>query len=716
MSILSLSPEMVSTLKNPDFSSKNLQILIKAAWKLVKQLEMLQNENISVEAFSTASNSNVSRNLNATSRYETSAEDINIPIEMQNMRAVKEMLINIQDLVDSFCAKSSKFLNAELQQLGDKELATLASLTAVERLEIPDHSRMNAKAEMLSPLIDVSIALNPNAESSFQGQYGRAVNVLLRKEVSAMCKELRRQVLESQPLPEHGLLSKKSDPVRTLERINSKSLSSRGMSLNMNTFVNSNTNSSFAEKYGHGTKQAVSADQAFDLLASLIFPLFTQEAEIAQKVFKKSSTTVSILHRDIFYGIEDQIVELIEVLSKAPRNASSLAMIGTSLHWQYRLCHATEAQVLLEMLKRFENVTKHIWYSFVQIQIDAIRKFDGKSSMIGKIRNVHVIPCVVNLEALVSKIESMVMDCRHRDNTISVSSRYCSNLEDIPETRKYLETDLELASSKNKTLHFPSPFASTISDLSQTAGSRSPQSPISCSTQEKIKSGDVVRNIADEFYDKALSACIQSIEAVAALDPKHSPRLRLENYSFLRACFQQLPTSHSKSLQHFRKKISHGRNDSMAEYLQQQIQSLKLDGIFALKDYIIASTHQTKGHDENSENYTSEDAPQRIDPPPISVEDAHDAVVAACQGLDKHIMTVHQRLQKHFSTSSPYLFDVVWDQLERQCVQNYEALLHLLPKWTGDDTLSTLVPSPSEITGYFAAASSAATVVSNTSP
>lgn len=169
------------------------------------------------------------------------------------------------------------------------------------------------------------------------------------------------------------------------------------------------------------------------------------------------------------------------------------------------------------------------------------------------------------------------------------------------------------------------------------------------------KPGAALRLLADSLYERILHAAIAAVEAHAAADAKHGPRLKLENYSFLRLSLQGLPLGQTDVLNKYCSVAASSRNTALSNYVDQMLDNIKFDKVMRLGAPL--SDQQSK---------------------PFSTNEVQQILVTAAAGLDKKLAIVKQRLQKHFGSSSPYLMDVVWERFETKCCRAWEDAIKLV--------------------------------------
>ena len=767
---LTLSPETQSALRNPTLGSHQLDAIVSAAWDLWRHIQFIRDEidgSGSVPSFPLASRESRFGGGDAA-RVDKSGKDVSvevgdrrpshrsIPADMKNMLAVQELQKGMLELSENFVESATRFLRTEIQCLADQELVTFGSLSAQEKLERPDHRRMHAKATRLASLTDVVVALMPQHGPLFRSQYCGVVNGLLRKEVAAMCKELRRQATESSTDPEMDLVTKKSDSIRTLERIHSMQATPRADVRQLSSLKRLQKSVSSIDRSIAIKLSSMSSDEAFECLASRFFPVLFDEAEMASKLFERHADVLSaddkeemvVWMRDLFHGIEKQVEEFVDALCKSSKAISSLHMLGTCLYWigKAKLSTTGRACSILPMLQRWGDSIKVIWDNFIQSKIEAIRKFDGKSSMSGAIRNVHVIPFVVNMEAFLSKMDYMVSEWKRKDGFSSPRMMISESTQGSRDAEGSAAGDAQRPSNIGQVLAprgndnksgselQPSPFASRFHDSLQGTDASASLSMTESPNQHVFEEsrghepiapftspGASLKAIAEACYEQLLSSTIDSIENHAAVDSKHSPRLRIENYAFLRLSLQKLPSGDSPVLQKYKRKVAEKRNAAVSEYVKQQIKNMKLESLFAMKNALLPGrdTEPTakKAHDDgesSASNLAYQHSSQHVECPTASMEELVDALAAVSQGLEKRILSVRQRILKHFASSSPYLIEVVWDQVQRECVQNWDAAMQLFHH--KPEMLSPVIPSSTDFVSFFTLAKTEAPSVEGVSP
>jgi len=103
----------------------------------------------------------------------------------------------MQDMAKTFLHRATDYLEAEFRGIADGAVAAAGNLSPVDRLKQPNHVPIHATAKQLAPLLEVVVAMRPGALTPLRGHYCKAVNNLLKQEVTGAAKELVRQVTAS---------------------------------------------------------------------------------------------------------------------------------------------------------------------------------------------------------------------------------------------------------------------------------------------------------------------------------------------------------------------------------------------------------------------------------------------------------------------------------------------------------------------------------------
>jgi len=167
-----------------------------------------------------------------------------------------------------------------------------------------------------------------------------------------------------------------------------------------------------------------------------------------------------------------------------------------------------------------------------------------------------------------------------------------------------------------------------------------------------------IRSLADAFYKQVVQAIVNAVEAHAAVDAKHGPRVQMENYAFLRLSLQGLPLSNSPVLHTFCSEAASRRNAAVVAYVDQLAASAKLVPVLQLSAQL-GMTGGNTCHDGTAGGTAGDGdfAAQKM-----SASEAKQVVSAASVGLEKRLARARQRVVKHFGGSSPYLITVVWER------------------------------------------------------
>ncbi len=709
-------------------SSTALDQAIGAAWDLHRHLMIVSAETpaaaaSAAAAFNTKAPSSfrnyssgiggvtggASLNRSASAAAAASRLPLFISPRLQSMNAVATRKRCMQDLAKDFLHRATDLLEREYSHVADGLVKVVAALPSGDRLRIPSHTQqIHTRAAQLKSLLEVVVSMRPGAAGTLQSYYCKSVNTLLRKEITGAIKDLLKQsgsgsggssgigsIKSSSSVaagatvePDFGL--KSTDSIKTLERICSTtpartaSESAVGLRGGHHRRRSSLTGVDGKEIGAPFTKPL---EECYESLVATFFPLLTTEVEKCLELVclsedeQRDSTArnaVSLL----LSGIPEAILSFLDTL-RSPKVLPCLAMLATTLHWQAKLSTSSKpSPAVTEILKQCERKLRAVWETYVADSVAAIQHYDGKSSM-GGYSSVHVLPFIVNLEAVASRIEGIVTDWIQRDAASSTSrSRSPSpTKEPSQKTKSELLGVVKSPSASHGALK-PSPFealetsSTTSSSFTAATSSGIVTSPSSekqtllsrgGSSMVALTPAAAVRALADSLYNQVLEAMLVSVEVHAAHDAKHAPRIKLENYSFLRLSLQGLPLAQAPILQKKCSEAANLRNTALAACVEQQLEILKLDKLVHLSGQLA---------EMGASGISPADAVNRLH---WTSADARQAISAAASGLDKRFATARQKLHKHLGSSSPYLIDVVWERTGVRCGQAWEDLEQRLP-------------------------------------
>lgn len=282
-------------------------------------------------------------------------------------------------------------------------------------------------------------------------------------------------------------------------------------------------------------------------------------------------------------------------------------------------------------------------------------RYDGKSGMSGGIKGMHMLPFVVNFEAVAGRVEELAAQVAQRYGPSPQQAKQSSHLRPSPfESSHAEEQDSSAApagsNAADKAAEAPlDPGALRIGEPpgdSANAGAASGASPITAidgppqQQQQQSQPSAAVRGMADSLYEQVLTAIVAALEHHAGSDAKHGPRLRLENFAFLQLCLQALSsganhTARSPVLQRHCTAAAAQRAAALRGYTDQQLEQLKLGSVVQVAQQVQRGEQVEAG-------------------------EVRQAVAAAAPGLEKRLVAVRQRLQKHFAATSSSLIDVAW--------------------------------------------------------
>lgn len=710
-----------------------LEQAISAAWDLHKHLLIVSAETPAATASAAAAFNNNAPSFssflskssnpmvmsgsvsNNPSRSASAAAASRLPFfispRLQSMSAVLTRKRYMQDLAKNFLHRATDLLKREYSHIADGLVKLVAALPAGDRLRIPVHTQLHTRAAELKSLMEVVVAMRPGAAAPLQSCYCKSVNALLRKEISGAIKDLIKQAAagtsgsigslkNNNPVagvavePDFGL--KSTDSIKTLERICS-STPARTASEPAVVGGRGGHHRRRSSLTGGGAdgKEVVSfarpLEDCFESLVSTFFPVLTTEVEKCLELVclcqeekqRDPSTARNEAISTLLSGIAEAILSFLDTL-RAPKVLPCLAMIATTLHWQAKLAGVSASAAVCDILKQCERKLRSIWDAYVADSVTAIQHYDGKSGM-GGYSSVHVLPFVINLEAVASRIEKIVTDWIQRDLSSSNSRSRSPSPHKEPtlsqKNKGNKDSNAQLASVENPVAApaalKPSPFEAMDQNSTSVAGIAAPSNQSSSSSQHislsrggsmvAITPAAAVRALADSLYNQVLDAMLASVESHAAHDVKHAPRIKLENYSFLRLSLQGLPLSQAPVLQKKCSEAATLRNTALAACVEQQLEILKLDKLVHLAGQLA---------EFGASGISPSEAGARLQ---WTSADARQAVSAAASGLDKRFSTARQKLHKHLGASSPYLIDVVWERTGVRCGQAWEDLEQRLP-------------------------------------
>ena len=620
-----------------------------------------------------------------------------ISTQMQKMKVVQARRRYMQELANEFLQRANDYLGREYSHIADVIVASMASQAGGDRLRPPPHATVHARATQLKPLLDVVTALRPAAAGALHAQYAKAINALLKREIVGAVKELQRQMTMMGSSSSSGMESDFSmrtvDSIRALERLH---ISPDPSGNSISSFVSPTRSRSGhhrrgSESAGTGSRELGRAiEDSFDALIGNFFPVMTKEVEKCLELVcggvSEDNPTGRAATYALLLSIPEAIFGFLESV-KPPKVLPVFGMVGTTLHWQAKLRGRPGSVAVCDILRQCEQKLRGIWAEYIASSVAAIQAFDPKSAMSGSnARAVHVLPFVVLFESVADKLETSIADWTQRDGPLPSSNNPMGSSTAVGGLPPRVPSNLSLPGSNNITpttgLLPVSPFQSTPGSIQSTAvktggalttptngptesGGKNVVFPSDGSSPVGamlIRPSAAVRAMADVLYAQILDAMQLAIESHASMNPKHGPRVKLENYSFLRLSLQGLPLAQAPVLQKKWQEAASLRNVALAANVEQQLEVLKLDRLVQLGGQLAEMAASGLGPAE---------AKARL---AWSAIEARQAIAAANAGLDKRMQTARQKLQKHLGSSSPYLVDVVWDRVEVRCVQGWEEL------------------------------------------
>lgn len=413
--------------------------------------------------------------------------------------------------------------------------------------------------------------------------------------------------------------------------------------------------------------------EASELFIATFFPVLAQEVQACNALFivpegAQDGGEEAAAHA-LLAGIPEAAALLIDTV-KPSKALPCLGMVGTVLYWQAKLSTQPGGGPVCTILQDCERKLRALWEAYTNERVLAIQKFDGKSALGGP-SSVHVLPFVVNLEAVASRVDNIVMEWAQREGAAAATA---------PVQTQTAPSDQSNAGTTRRLSPFESDAGS--GDL----GLKLPAVPAGVAPASFAKA---VTSMAEAFFRRVLDAMVEAIEAHAGGDPKHGPRVRLENYAFMRLTLQGFSASSSPVLHKYCSEAASRRNTAVAAYVENLVEEAKLTPALHLASQLMQQV---------GAGVPAAEAPSRLD---MSPGEARQVASAAGTGLEKRLVGVRQRISKQMASSSPYLVDVVWERLEVRCTRAWEDLEKLVPVCFGGLSIQ---PKAAELQNMFATA------------
>lgn len=348
-----------------------------------------------------------------------------------------------------------------------------------------------------------------------------------------------------------------------------------------------------------------------DILARFV-PMLTKEISILNAIVDKVPTTLSAFNAvdSLLTGVNARFSDFISSVTSS-NVISCLGISATLSEWKGKVKPQEHSQFVLALIDSFQLICQDHWNSFRQEICKAIKKQEHGPIIRGG-SSIHIIPFIVNFEAIAMRIESSVGEWLVKDGSIVQSTR------NVVPTR-----------GKDGASPLLSPFES-IDIVNSVSHSES---------VTKTPPGEICRMMADQLYSEALPQMFEAVENQSQQFEKHVHRIRLENFAYLRISLQSLPLKQAPMLKAFCTKAADERNSALKAYVDQNLIEAKFGQLIRVAEQL------SQGQDIDD-----------MDREAISRIDLDDPEVYS------RLQVIKGKLRKELEESSPYLINVVWER------------------------------------------------------
>ncbi|GMH40758.1 hypothetical protein BSKO_08662 [Bryopsis sp. KO-2023] len=639
---LRMEPEAVSVLESGGFDKANLPYVLEAAWCLHTTLEQLDPES-------------------ATGLGQ----------DLHNMRAVKDQKMKLKQLGSIFVVRATEHLDHSFRRTTDAVLRTMvasATVAAAPQLE-SINSRIRAWCNDYAPVLEVMHALQPGSLRSFQVLYCQTMNSIIRRRLHAFTSGLRAavKVTLNQSGGDVDIIKKPAGdgtPKSAFEFVLGKREAAGGSQPSEEDsldFGGQGGPNSFKEgespqgsnrlvAMGDVVELGTELHEAYQSLVESVVPMLLDEAAFAAdflilykgtKMEVPRASTLETTEGDsamnksgvrgpkqeltqegkaalesLLAGVESEFFSLVDLTGKSAQ-LMCLPMLATTIQWMDRIANEVVGWRMYGLLQDVQQKVRDNFNVFMQQRVAAIDRYEGRSR--SNVKNLHVLPFVANFAVLAHRVEMLL--------TIVDDGSGLDRQESLP------------------------------------AKSVEPTSPSSSGSQELASSvdrGGPVRKEVDLAYMRIVGSMFATLERIAATNPKHGDRLRLENYAYFEESARPL-VRHVQALQKFCEQAVTNLDEAMQRYVQQQLEYGRLWKIFEFSIKI----------EEHIRDVGTADVPFQAG---FSSQDLRALLSSTMTSTDKKLASMYSRVKKHLGDAAPKLLYRVWSKVEERVLHRYARL------------------------------------------
>ncbi|KAK9820749.1 hypothetical protein WJX74_010160 [Apatococcus lobatus] len=667
---------------------------------------------------------------------------------LAGMTAVIEQTARLQALSRAYVDRGSSFVQAELSRLTD---ATLARASAGQNdrnsrsgaWSPPDPTLLQAQCGLLAPLLQVIWALQAGSIGAVRAAFCQRMNMLMRRELRGGLQDLRRAAATApgsdadllRDLAKDSMASRSgsfAEPGIERSNLSGSGASRRAALLQQKSPSGAATGPFLAYRmFLRGAVPFISGQLQFTtsfLMLNQASPPSNPGAveEPLPKTRSLGQDGAAVLAA-LVEGIDADFQAMVDAGAKGGQ-VQCVPMLAETLAWRGRV---GEGPIFAPLRHLLQDAQQRLAVLFNQATVDLVASLarygaKGTISLQDSVKALHVLPFIPNFAALAAQIQAMLSEepaAAHLPTPRSARAvgvgtlsrdtpgssrlgRTTSGRQTVSDTGSldFMDEGLDEADTANSRRPSDAERATGSGDGSrpqsaQPAANGSVNQQLAPAPRTIMSEADLpeampppaeisfAREVVEWSYAVVVRAMFAALERVAATDPKHGIRLRLENYS---AFVEGLTTV--------------GQDDPVINFFVRQAASMKAQtlSIYIAQQLEYGKYNRIVEFSERLESLMAEVGPGEVafqpGHQPTNVKQMLSTTMAR---PDKRLAEMRARTIKHLGASSPALAHEIWSACERTLVMRYRRLGEQLTACYGNLHLS---PSPQDLAAMFKAA------------
>eukprot|EP00891_Asterochloris_glomerata_P003138 jgi/Astpho2/3138/Aster-03421 len=364
----------------------------------------------------------------------------------------------------------------------------------------------------------------------------------------------------------------------------------------------------------------------------------------------------------LIVGVHTDFQALVDLISKADPLVS-VPMLRGVLLWQASLSRQPLADALLRLVNDCCEWLLGHFERFITDRVASINKFDSKSSLglADGVKSLHVLPFFATFASLATRLEDLLADDPSSPPLPGRKATENEDEDDLSIMSEELEEDPETepAHGEGDDDDEDGPRQS-LEERRQSVREAGPRGALPQATSRKqalapdvIPPAHKLHNIREAVtpaYFKLVQAMFATLERVAASDPKHGDRLRLESYAYFVRALDPL-ASQTAGIQQFHAQAQVAKQVAKQVYVQQQLEYGRFRALLEFATNV----------DQLVKDLGPEEVPFQLH---YQVADLRALLAATFEKTQKRFNAMWARIHKHMGTSSPGLIGEVWESMQ----------------------------------------------------